>query len=337
MPIDKLTLENVATFKYAQLDFASGVNVFLGPNGTGKSIAMRALYSLAHTIGATDAQALVHLTGCLHPEGARLARIVRNRIPNQKALISVQLGDVVSTCKFGEEIELLPPAGTPPPGVFLPTLEIMSIFRGLLPEIERRDLDFDTTVADLCLALQTGTLIGEAAARPEAIAAPLEKVIGGKVALVDGRFVIATDFGELEPHLLGEGLRRLGVIVQLVRNGAIAPGSVLFWDEPETNMNPRLIRVVAELLLRLAKSGVQVFVATHDFLLSGRLSLHAEYEAAQWPPITFFGFSRKHEDDSVHVQDGKTLADLPDNPIVEAFSEHYDLERKFFIRETSGT
>ena len=42
----------------------------------------------------------------------------------------------------------------------------------------------------------------------------------------------------------------------------------MFWDEPEANINPKYIPVLAELLIMLETEGVQIFVSTHDYFLS---------------------------------------------------------------------
>ena len=51
------------------------------------------------------------------------------------------------------------------------------------------------------------------------------------------------------------------------------PDSVFFWDEPETNLNPRLFGVVIDVLLELQRAGVQVFLATHDYVILKELDL----------------------------------------------------------------
>ena len=38
----------------------------------------------------------------------------------------------------------------------------------------------------------------------------------------------------------------------------------MFWDEPEANINPKYIPVLAELLIMLETEGVQIFVSTHE-------------------------------------------------------------------------
>jgi ABC-type multidrug transport system ATPase subunit len=51
----------------------------------------------------------------------------------------------------------------------------------------------------------------------------------------------------------------------LIQNGTLLNGSVLFWDEPETNLNPKLFGPLIEILLQLQHSGVQIFISTHDY------------------------------------------------------------------------
>ena len=72
---------------------------------------------------------------------------------------------------------------------------------------------------------------------------------------------------------MAEGLRKLGLIWLLIQNGTLLDGSVLFWDEPEANLNPSLLGPVIETILELQRLGVQVFLATHDFAVLKELDL----------------------------------------------------------------
>ena len=50
----------------------------------------------------------------------------------------------------------------------------------------------------------------------------------------------------------------------LLSNGSLNEKSVLFWDEPESNMHPKLIQEIVEVLVILANSGMQIFISTHS-------------------------------------------------------------------------
>jgi len=98
---------------------------------------------------------------------------------------------------------------------------------------------------------------------------------------------------DMEAHLVSEGLRKLASLYRLIDNGSISQGSILFWDEPEASLNPRLIELIVELLIALVAHGVQVILASHDYLLTHQLSIRAEH--GRLPPgvgLRFFGLSR---------------------------------------------
>ena len=68
---------------------------------------------------------------------------------------------------------------------------------------------------------------------------------------------------------MAEGFRKAGMLSRLLETGAIEPGvsGTLFWDEPETNMNPKLMRLFVEIMLELSRNGQQIIIATHDYVL----------------------------------------------------------------------
>lgn len=63
------------------------------------------------------------------------------------------------------------------------------------------------------------------------------------------------------------------MIARLVSTGALLDKGYLFWDEPEANLNPKLIKVAAEIIFSLSKQGIQVFIATHSLFLLRELEI----------------------------------------------------------------
>ena len=110
----------------------------------------------------------------------------------------------------------------------------------------------------------------------------LSDAIGGTVTLEDDTFyVIKKDGHKIDGHkiefsLEAEGLRKLGLLWKLIRNGLLESGSALLWDEPEANLNPELYPLVAEILLELEKNGVQIFVATHSYNFAKYLEIRRD-------------------------------------------------------------
>ncbi|MFT6465936.1 AAA family ATPase [Halopseudomonas sp.] len=73
----------------------------------------------------------------------------------------------------------------------------------------------------------------------------------------------------LSSGMTAEGFRKIGVLQRLLSNGTINPGvsGALIWDEPESNLNPKLMKQLVESLLELARNGQQIILATHDYVM----------------------------------------------------------------------
>ena len=124
----------------------------------------------------------------------------------------------------------------------------------------------------------------------------------------NGRFYLKLPSGNMEMSLLAEGHRKLAMLARLIANGSIASGGYLFWDEPEANLNPKLIKFAAQMIHALAASGVQVFIATHSLFLLRELEI-LQADKNQAPcPMRFFGLH--HTDEGVRVEQGDHIDDI---------------------------
>jgi hypothetical protein len=101
-------------------------------------------------------------------------------------------------------------------------------------------------------------------------------------------------------------------------------------------LNPRLITRVVDVLVELARHGVQVVLATHDYLLTRQLSILAEYGRVAPGSVRFFGLARDEPEGPVRVTSGELLADLTENPIADEFARQYDFERQLFDSSQGG-
>lgn len=192
--------------------------------------------------------------------------------------------------------------------VYLPSKEMLSFFDGFLSIYDKYDLQFDETFKDLALKLSSPKL----KKKPELIGNLLDTLgtaIGGEVVLEGGRFSISVDDNKnnLEITLLAEGLRKLATLLQLIENGSLQRNGTLFWDEPEANMNPRLIRLIATVLVNLGRNGVQVIVATHSLFLLRELDILI-HEKKQ--TITSRYFALNPTDDGVQIEQGDSIESL---------------------------
>lgn len=201
------------------------------------------------------------------------------------------------------------------------------MYEGFAALYRKYHLAFDETYLDLAESLSVNALRGRLPNALQQIGTDLERTLGGKVVLSGSRFYLRGEGGSmLEAPLLSEGFRKLASILRLLQNGELRETGLLLWDEPEANLNPKLTVLVAQALTRLAKSKVQVVLATHDYLLVETLNMMARAKKRN-ATTRFFVFERPTATGSVEVTGADDLDDLPSNPIRREFLAHYDRVR----------
>lgn len=244
-----------------------------------------------------------------------------------------QIGELAYT--FGEKALLAKSDNNTyidqPHFIYIPPREMFSLFEGFISLYEKREISFDETYLDLAKAMDAAPLKNEALKKVQNMLAPVLKKWNISVLRKGNRFYIIDDGKEYEAHLVAEGLRKMATLLYLSINGELKPGSILFWDEPESNMNPTLISIIVDLLIELAgKYEVQIFVSTHDYLLSHKLSMMAEYAPEESPEMRFFSLCKTEHKVTSEVAD--KLIDISHNPILEEYSAFFDLENEYMNR-----
>ncbi|HPD29416.1 MAG TPA: AAA family ATPase [Phycisphaerae bacterium] len=341
MKVKKIQVREFTAFENVEIEFSPGLNVFIGANATGKSHLMKLLYSIIKAAEqrpgrpshvSPDDQLKEKLANVFMPDKGEIGRLVRRTRGRKKAIARLGLGDWAASLELTTLGRLHLEWPGPPPAkrcIFVPSRETLAMFDGFIGTYDRREISIDETYYDLCVALSAKPLRGPRRGDIASLLRPLEHILGGRVVLEGGRFHVAAADGFIEAHLLAEGFRKIAGLAHLIANGSLMQNGLLFWDEPEANLNPKLVTRVAETLRTLTRGGVQVFIATHDFLLSHELSLAAEYETPPRVPMRFFAFSRADKG-PVTIESGETLAELTHNPILEEFAAHYDREHALF-------
>ena len=73
----------------------------------------------------------------------------------------------------------------------------------------------------------------------------------------------------------------------------------MFWDEPALNFNPVLMDEVVGAILGLARTGVQIFLATHSYVILKELDLQAD----RTDSVRYFAFRHLEEGTTVNPTD----------------------------------
>lgn len=341
--IHSLNLQSFTNFENSPFTFSKGINIFIGKNGTGKTHVLK---SIAATIAANNefltstSQAkdkfenliAEKLIGYFKPE--QLGRLVKRQQGRNIAKIELVTKKTelaysfATSSKANVKIEKNDGIGKIN-SLYIPPREMFSLYEGFLGLVNNREISFDETYIMLAKALDAPMLKGPRFEKLKDLIEPLSKALDIKVIKENGRFYIKDNHGKMEAHLVAEGIRKLASIMYLILNGELSKNSVLFWDEPESNLNPALITVVANFIKLLAEKDVQVFLATHDYLLTHLLSLYSEYRMIEKAPEMKFFCLSKNEAGTVAVEVGATLLQINNNPILEEYAQFYDLERSY--------
>jgi len=162
------------------------------------------------------------------------------------------------------------------PCIFLPSRELLTIYPHFLSLRREFQLPYDSTYDDTIAKLGL-PLRNNKSEQAIEIIQTLESAIGGKIFLKNEKFYYHPNDMPVsmnwEIDMLAEGWRKLGMILQLLQDGSLREGTVLLWDEPEANLNPQLIRLVAWIILLLSQMDIQIFLTTHSLFLVYELEM----------------------------------------------------------------
>jgi len=286
--IEHLELKNFTAFTGFALNLSPRINVIIGENGTGKTHLLKAanglypsasLFKNKPDISQDDLEKKLtaKLLRLFMPLDDRLGKMHRHGA-TEKAYLSAQFAQgqriVVTffnnskTLTIQERINYEQYKTEP---VFIPTKEVLSFMKGFNSLYEKYGLSFDQTYRDICLLLDLPEV------RPELLhekskwaMEEIEGLCGGRFVFYGGgKVTFKAVNAEYSANAMAEGFRKAGILSRLLQTGAIQPGvsGPLFWDEPEANLNPKLMKLLVQILLELSRNGQQIILATHDYVL----------------------------------------------------------------------
>ncbi len=321
----------MSVFADADLRFGRNLNVIVGENGTGKTHLLKMAYAVlaasreegrkpkasAPTKTLLQTRLAEKLVNVFRPDSlGRLASRHRGRVRCDIAIecLPLKAGLSFSFATNSQKevvLEKIPELWIATSAAYFPTRELLTIYPNFASIYDSHFLEFDETWRDTCQLLGTPLSRGRKDQIINDLLGPLEKAMDGKIVLdANGRFYLNGPGGSIEMPLVAEGVRKFGMLARLVATGVILENGYLFWDEPESNLNPRLIAKLAETIVQLSANGVQVFLATHSLFLLRELEMliHKRREADY--AARFFGLHMG--EDGVTVAQGESIDDIGD-------------------------
>lgn len=329
MPLTKIKIENFTVFEDITIPFCKGLNILVGENGMGKTHVMKLAYAACQS-RKHDVSFSQKTTMLFRPDQSGIGRLVnRNKNGENTARVLVesdiaQIGMSFSTKtkKWDAEVKSEEKwekqmSGTT--SVFIPAKEILSNAWNLDAAVKMGNVEFDDTYLDIIAAAKIDISTDVDSVARKKYLKILQKISNGKVTVQDDRFYLKPGTqAKLEFNLVAEGIRKIALLWQLIKNGTLEKGSVLFWDEPEANINPKYIPVLAELLIMLEKEGVQIFVSTHDYFLSKYIEVKREKDS----DVQYISLY-KDEKNQVQCEIAKEFELLEHNTIMDTFRQLY--------------
>ena len=325
LKVRSLKLENFSILPNADFEFSPYLNVIVAENGCGKSHLLKIIYSLLE-VSANEKKRLLKtelqkifaekLINVFRPNS--LGRLVKRQQGRARAEVELEFETSVhskinfassSTSQVNvdkihdENTRIASP-------VFLPSRELITLCPWFISLYQNQNIPFEETWFDTCVLLNHPLAKGSRTRQIQKLLEPIEVAMDGSVIEENGRFYLKQNSqgGKIEAPLVAEGLRKFVMIARLIATGALLDKGYLFWDEPEANLNPKLIKVAAEIIFALSKQGIQVFIATHSLFLLRELEILKAKDKNNVLPVRYF--SLVATEDGVKLEQGNEMIDL---------------------------
>lgn len=333
--LTSIKFEKFTVFENLKISFSPGVNIFVGENGTGKTHILKTAYA-ACNITKSDIGFAGKINNVFYPSGKQIGRLVKRTATSNSGFVELQrdIGEKKIRLRLSLSNHTLKPEkasilGSPKTwaanslnAAYIPVKDMMANAPGFLSLYEERFIHFEEIYADILHKANVSILRGPADTQRKQLLERLQNAMDGKVILKNEEFFLRNKRGELEFTLLAEGFRKLGLLWLLIQNGTLLNGSALFWDEPETNLNPKLMRVVIGILLELQRMGVQIFLTTHDYIVLKEFDIQTQDSDA----IMYHSLYRGEESEEIEVASTSIFSNITPNAIDDAFGGLIDRE-----------
>lgn len=336
MYLKSVKIKNFTVFDEMAIHFCRGINIFIGENATGKTHLLKILYSACRS-NRVDIDFGQKIVRTMMPDEFRIARLVDRRQGNHIAVVRVcaanenekkdvqlEISFDKKTKKSAAEVrgkERWEKYFKDNSSIFIPAKEILSHSYKLAAATSVDNVRFDDTYIDIINSAKIDITMGKNPMSRAVMLKKIEKMTNGQV-IYDGEkdeFYLKKGSSKQEFSLVAEGIKKMGLLWLLAKNGTLEKGSVLFWDEPEANINPAYLSTVAELLLELHRSGVQIFLSTHNYFLAKYIDIKRDERDSVCYHSLYFPADKK----GVCCENSEQFTLLENNPITKTYLQIY--------------
>ena len=330
--IKNFEIHDYRQFENAKFDNFANINLFVGENDTGKTTILKFLYCISHELKnlintnirvCNIFQYINNIYtfnnfkfGSSNKPTDKLKKLYlydENSI-HFNASISNSKNEIITS---DDNINNYNYDYKP---LFIPAKEILSIMNAVI-YLKNQNIEsgFDDSYTDI---------IYEIIARKNIDERELLSVFKNKYDFYNGNIQIDKNTNAVNYHkndgniyninITAEGIKKLGIFEVLHNTGNLTKKSILFIDEPENSLHPKMVRELMRFLVDISKEGVQIFMASHNSFVLNQLSNIAIKDNY---PINVYFFIKEY--DYTKIDGAYDLSkEFPDNSISD---EAYDM------------
>jgi AAA15 family ATPase/GTPase len=335
-----LLLEDLGIFSRLEWQNHQKINIIIGENDTGKTYILKMLYCIAKSLEEYTKRAEADnkswkeilaekIFWVYQPSKMKLGELVRKsgtRLHVETKLTGNGTNEDEYSFSFGKDTKdtitkCTVSAHKKPDlnALYIPTKEVLTAFDAIATVNEQLKIfGFDQTYQDLIQSLRIPTSLKKLEQPLEDILDNLQNLFPGELSREQKRFILKRGREKYEMSQVAEGVKKISILSTLIRNRTIKPGTILFIDEPETNLHPHAITALCNMLFSLSQLNVQIYMATHSYFVLKQFEILARrhQESIQLCCL------EKGEDINIKFHDLK--AGIPDNPIIDASINLYE-------------
>ena len=348
--IKSFEIKNYRQFENAEFENFSNINLFIGENDTGKTTILKFLYANCSELREiidngekrtsiydslkSQAKIRIHINNP-NNNGMNFAQTKTPVLDlNHAKMVRLNLNHVnmydfdCSICNSKNEIitskENVNNFKYDYKALFIPAKEILSIMNSIAYLRSKGINDFDDSYNDIVFEILAEKSINEANFLEVFKNKSKYDFYDGKVKMLNNgnkKVVYYRNDREVyDINFVAEGIKKLGIFPILHNTGNLTKKTVLFIDEPENSLHPKLVREFMRFLVDISKDEVQIFMASHNSFVLNQLSNIAEIN--NYPINVYFFLKDKENINKVNIEGPFDLSkEFPDNSITdEAYS-----------------
>lgn len=320
--LDQIYLQNYGPLQALKWSGLGQINLVLGGNRTGKSFLLKALYTAMRTLeeyrrGDDQSTAAEILAQKLYWtfQCDRIGDLVTKGADTSLSF-SIDVDEKNFMYKFGKDttkqISSLQNDVDPRSSnsIFLPAKEVLSLHSIILKSRETdKSFGFDDTYVDLARALRQPSRQGKNYKEFADARKSLLGIIDGRIEHDEetDRWSFRKGNQKFTIGVTAEGVKKIAILDTLLSNRYLDTHSMVFIDEPESALHPKAISELMEIIVILAKSGIQFFLASHSYFVVKKLFLLSQQHQISIPVLSAEGQGWK-KDDLIHG--------IPNNSII---------------------